>query len=431
MTRSLLSTFALASSALFAAPVEVTFYKDVLPVLQNNCQSCHRPGEAGPMSFLTYEQTRPWAKAIKGAVLTKRMPPWHADPAVGHWRNDRTLKPKDVETLISWVDSGAKPGNKKDAPSAIAWTEGWNIAKPDQVFSMPKEFEVPAEGTVDYVRFVVPMNFTEDKWVKAVEVRPGNRAVVHHVIAYLRPKGSKWLAEAAPYEPIYKVKGKDGGDRFWLVGYAPGMPVPALEEGQAILIPAGADLVLEMHYTPNGKVLTDKTSVGVVFAKEAPKQRVYSSAVVNGSFVIPPGADNHPVEAKARIYREVTLTALQPHMHLRGKAWEFRAVYPTGEKEVLLRVPKYDFNWQLTYYLDKPKVLPVGTVIEATAWYDNSPNNPHNPDPKAEVRWGDQSYEEMLFGAFTLAFDSSTNPKDIFTAPKKPEAAATSGGSEE
>ena len=415
--------FVCTAVGLSAAKQEVTFYKDVLPVLQQNCQSCHRPGEAAPMPFLTYEQTRPWAKAVKEATATKRMPPWHADPAYGHFRNDRSLSEKDLATLVAWADTGAKPGNKKDAPKEIVWSEGWNIPKPDYVIAMPEAFEVPEKGVVDYVRFVLPTNLTEDKWVKAVEVRPGNRAVVHHVIAYIRPKGGKWLAGAEAGKPIFKVKNSDGGEREWLVGYAPGMPSPSLEKDQGILMPAGSDIVLEMHYTPNGKPAKDLTRVGVLFASEVPKQRVLATAVVNSKFTIPAGAANHPVEGKFTIHSPMLLTSLTPHMHLRGKAFQFRAVYPTGEKETLLNVPKYDFNWQITYFFKDPKVLQAGTVIEATGWYDNSPNNPHNPDPSVDVKWGDQSFEEMLFGAFTVAFDASADPKKLFAAPKKPAPA--------
>lgn len=422
-----LAVLALSASSLFAGSQNVTFYKDVLPILQQNCQGCHRPGEAAPMSLLTYEQARPWAKAIKEAVATRRMPPWHADSSIGHFRNDRTLKSADIEKLVSWADNGAKPGNKKDALPDLEWTEGWNIPKPDYILTLPVTFEVPATGVVDYVRFIMPTAFTEDKWVSAMEVRPGNRAVVHHVVAYIRPKDSKWLAGAAPGVPIFKTKSSDGGGREWLVGYAPGMPTPRIEQGQAVLIPAGADIVLEMHYTPNGKAMTDRTSVGVVFAKDPPRERLYSSAVANMKFTIPPGAGNHPVEGQFKIHHQMKLTALQPHMHLRGKAFEFRAVYPTGEKEVLLRVPKYDFNWQITYELKEPKVLPAGTVIEATGWFDNSANNPHNPDATVEVKWGDQSFEEMMFGVFVVAFDANANLKEMFSAPKKPAAPPPAG----
>ena len=429
-----------AASLAAAAPKSagpVTFYRDVLPVLQEHCQTCHRSGEAAPMAFTTYKETRPWAKAIRESVSAKRMPPWFADPHVGKFANDRTLPADAMAVLVKWADTGAAEGEAKDAPPRRAFVDGWNIGKPDKVLEMPQEFEVPATGTIEYTYFVIPSGFTEDTWISGAEVRPGNRKVVHHVIAFVREPGSKWLKDARPGEPFVpkKSNGESGGGGMggqFLVGYAPGYPPEAYKPGQAKLVKAGSDIVLQMHYTANGKADKDRTHIGMVLAKEPPREKLFTFAVADTKFVIPPGADNHRVEAKLTLQEETTVVSMMPHMHLRGKAFEYRAVYPTGEKQDLLRVPRYDFNWQLTYTPEKPLVLPKGTVLECTAWYDNSPNNKHNPDPKAEVRFGDQSWEEMMFGFFNVAVAPDKNPADLVRPKKKPAAAqAASGGGTE
>lgn len=379
-------------------PAAPTFYKDVLPILQAKCQGCHRPGEAAPMSFLTYEQTRPFSAAIRQAVVTKKMPPWGADPAHGKFANDPTLTPAETQTLLAWIDAKSPAGDPKHAPAPRPFIEGWNIGQPDMVVAMPKPYAVPSTGTIEYTRFIIPLNFTEDRWVSAAEVRPGNRAVVHHVIAYLREPGSPWLQGAPAGQPIVKVAKSDGGPRSSLAGYAPGVPQLPGVDGRARLVKAGTDIVLEMHYTTNGKPAEDLTKVGIVFAKEPPREIISGFSAVEGRFVIPPGAPAHEVTSKWTVPRPVRLTGLTPHMHLRGKDFQYIAKYPTGETEILLKVPRYDFNWQHTYVLAQPKLLPAGTVIECTAHFDNSPNNPFNPDPKSEVRWGDQSWEEMMIG---------------------------------
>ena len=416
-----------------ATPTPVNFSKDVMPILQRNCQGCHRPGEAAPMPLLSYQQARPWAKAIKEAVRVKRMPPWFADAAHGKFANDRSLSQNEIDTLIAWADAGAPEGNPKDLPKPVEFVEGWNIGRPDAVFEMPNDFAVSERGTIEYQYVVIPTNFTEDRWVKMAEVRPGTRSVVHHVIAFVRPPGSSWLKDAQPGVPFVPQRGRraegrntEGGDGLadveLLVGYAPGLPEVRLESGQAKLIRAGSDLVFQLHYTTNGKASADRTKIGVVFAKEPPRQRIYTtSAATNSRFVIPPGAANHQVEAQATFQLPATLVWMMPHMHLRGKDFEYRAVYPTGEKEVLLRVPKYDFNWQLGYRLSDPLPIPAGTRIECTAHFDNSPNNAANPDASKEVKWGDQSWEEMMIGWMDLAIDPSINARDIFRA-KKPAA---------
>jgi hypothetical protein len=374
------------------------------------------------MSFLTYKETRPWAKAIREAVRLRKMPPWYADPHVGNFANDRSMTAAEIETLVRWADAGAPEGDPKDAPERVPFVQGWNIGKPDLVVEMPAEFAVPASGTIEYTYFVVPTGFTEDRWVRQAEIRPGNRRVVHHVIAFIREPGSKWLKDAKPGVPYVPQKRDPNGGAFggqWLVGYAPGFVPDMLAPGQARLVKAGSDIVLQMHYTANGKPERDRSRVGIVFATEPPKQRVYTLAAGTDEFVIPPGADNHRVDASIKLDQDVEITALIPHMHLRGKAFEYRIAYPDGRKETVLRVPKYDFNWQLTYVPRKPIRLAKGTVVESSAWYDNSPNNPNNPDPKAEVRFGDQSWEEMMIGFFNVAFDPSIRLQDLVVRPKK------------
>ncbi len=426
---------AAAGLAANTGSTQVTYYKDVLPVLQKNCQNCHRPGEAAPMAFLTYESTRPYAKAIKAAVLTKKMPPWYADAHYGKFANDRTLAQTEVNTLVAWVDSGAKPGEAKEAPPPVQFTEGWAIPKPDVVLSTA-DFEIPATGTIDYQYVVVPTNFKEDRYVQFAEARPGDRERIHHIIAFIREPGSQWLKEAKPGVPFVPAaaareqqnrpegqqqrRGGDGGGQGdFLCGYAPGAPPQTLKPGQAKLVKAGSHLVLQMHYTANGKPGHDVSRIGLVFSKEPPTQRIVTLAAVNPKFAIPPGDPNYEVESKITLQADSTLVGLLPHMHLRGKDFEFRVTYPTGEKETLLRVPKYDFSWQLWYVLDQPKVLPAGSTIECTAHFDNSPNNPANPDPTKEVRFGEQSWDEMMIGFFDVAVDLHQNPMDLMRAKKK------------
>lgn len=395
-----------------------TFSKDVAPIVQQHCQSCHRPGEAAPFSLLTYKQARPWASSIKEAVQIRKMPPWFADPHYGKFANDRTMSQRDIDTIVAWVNAGAPEGNPNDLPKPLLFVDGWNIGKPDLAVTMPAKFEIPAAGTIDYQYILVPLNLTEDKWVQAAEVRPGNRALVHHVIAYVRPPGSNWMKGAQPGIPYVPKKGEGGSGEF-LVGYAPGMPPDALPDGQAKLIKAGSDIILQLHYTANGKPGTDQTTVGVVYSKVPVKERVYTIAAQNNKFVIPPGDPNYEVKSSFEFGEEARVTMLMPHMHLRGKDFLFKATYPTGESQVLLSVPHYDFNWQLIYNPKQDIVMPKGSKIECVAHFDNSPNNPANPDATKEVRYGDQSWEEMMFGFFNVAIDANKDIRSIMP-PRKP-----------
>ncbi len=425
----------LLTGLLAATTAPITFHKDVAPILQKRCQGCHRPGETAPMSLLTYEQTRPWAKAIREVVLSKRMPPWFADPNHGKFSNDRSLPQAEIATLAAWADGGARAGDPKDAPQPLEFAEGWSIGKPDVVLEMPLEFPVPAEGTIDYRFITIPTGFTEDRWVQAAEMRPTDRSVVHHAVVFVREPGSRALRglepgravpirNSAPSAAAREKLIDDGAARLAidpeiLSVYVPGTSGQVWKPGQAKLIKAGSDLVLQMHYTSNGKPVADRTRVGLIFAAQPPAQRVFSMVATNQKFRIPPGAPAHRVEARFTLEEPATLSAFFPHMHVRGKAFEYRAVYPGGETAVLLRVPSYDFNWQLFYYPEKPIALPKGTRLECTAWFDNSPNKPGNPDPTAEVFWGDQSWEEMAAGFMDFVVDAAADPRQLFV-PKKP-----------
>ncbi|MFY9572727.1 MAG: cytochrome c [Blastocatellia bacterium] len=362
----------------------VTFARDVAPILFNNCVQCHRPGEIAPMSLLTFKEARPWARSIKEKVATGVMPPWHADPHVGEFANDRRLSQKDIDTLVAWVDQGAQEGNPKDLPPAPKFLEGWNIGNPDAVFYLPQEYPVPASGVVEYKYFKVPTNFKEDKWIQAAEIRPGVRGVVHHIIVFAqKPNEAQRL----------------------IVGYAPGEQPAVISKGLARKIPAGSDLIFQVHYTPNGTEVKDKSYVGLVFAKEPPKAEMVTRPVMNARFVIPPGDPNYQVESSYTFAQDAHIHSLMPHMHLRGKDFIFKATFPDGTSKVILSVPKYDFAWQTYYVLKQPLAAPKGTRLDCLAHFDNSEKNRFNPDPKKEVRWGDQTWEEMMIGWMSFTFD--------------------------
>jgi hypothetical protein len=390
------SFIALMPSPASAAP---TFSKDVAPILYKSCVECHRPSAMAPMSLLTFDDARPWARAIKQKVARREMPPWGADPAVGKFLNDPSLSQAEIDTISAWVDGGAPEGNRADLPPAPHFTEGWSIGKPDLVFKMLEPFNVPADGTIPYVYITVPTNLKEDIWIRGVQLKPTDRRVVHHIISDL-VEGNGQPPDPAPKLTRDRSR-KDipGG----IGGLVPGRLYGLYEEGVARKIPAGADIVLQMHYTTIGQAVTDQTEIGVVLAKEPPtKLRVEGGgSIPNNSFVIPPNAANHEVTAKKTFDKDTYLTQMYPHMHVRGKDVQYKLVYPDGREELLLSVPRYDFNWQMSYRLAEPKFIPKGSTIVVTAHYDNSRANKFNPDPGAEVRWGDQTWEEMLIGYFS------------------------------
>src|SRR5271165_4309671 len=401
-----------------------TFARDVAPIIQKNCQVCHRPGEIGPFSLLTFEQARPWAAAIKEAVKAKKMPPWFADPRYGHFSNSTALTPAEISTIAAWAEAGAPKGDLKQMPPQPEFFEGWAIGKPDLVFELPKPYEVPATGVVDYQHVIVPTGFTKDTWVQAAEVRPTDRAVVHHIIAFIREPQSNWFKGQKPGEFFIAPQVKTEADpdtsalpSDFLVGYAPGQPAEILRPGQAKLIKAGSDIIFQVHYTPNGKPVSDRTKLGIVLAKEPPKERVLTLSATNGTFKIPPGNPNYRVDAEFDIRSSVKLSGLHPHMHGRGKDFEYKVVYPTGETQTLLSVPHFNWHWQNWYTLEEPILLPAGTKIECIAHFDNSPNNPYNADPTKAVVWGEQSWDEMMVGFFNLVFDANLPVEDVL--PKK------------
>ncbi len=363
---------------------EITFAKHVSRILQDRCAECHHPGTAAPFSLLTYEDARNWAEPIKETVVERRMPPWNADPRHGSFANDLRMKGEEIDTLLAWIDNGMPLGDPQDLPPPREFAAGWLIDQPDVVLAMPEEYTVPATGTVEYQYFVTPTNFTEDVWVQASEARPGNRAVVHHIIAFVREKGVKGTKNL----PM-------------VAGFAPGEEPMVFPAGTGFKVPAGSEIVWQVHYTPTGKVETDRCEVGLVLCKERPPRQVRGGGAFNFSFQIPPGDGNYRVESKAEFSKDVELLSLMPHMHLRGKDFQYTAVYPDGRREVLLSVPKYDFNWQHRYRFAQPPRLPKGTILECVAHFDNSADNPANPDPNKTVRWGDQTWEEMMIGWYS------------------------------
>jgi hypothetical protein len=408
--------------AAIAAPnaaTSPTFNKDVLPILQKNCQGCHRPGEAVPMSLLNYNEARPWAKAIKTAVVSRKMPPWFAESKYGHFANDRTLSAADVATLASWADSGAPEGDAKDKPAPLTFHEGWNI-NPDIVIEMPNEFKLPAKGTIDYQYILVKGNFSEDFWVREAEMRAGNSKVVHHMKAWVRPPGSHWMKDAVPgvaYTAMELGKNDMSEGNDILGKYNPGLGAQSFDvDGSAKFVPKGSDIVFEMHYTANGEATTDRSKLGLVIAKSDPTTRYFTSYGPSAyNLVIPPGDHNAEVVSEVTVGAEAKLVYVQPHMHLRGKDYEIRVIYPTGESETVFR-GKFDFDWQLGYDLAKPLLLPKGTRVLGISHFDNSPNNPFNPDPAKQVRWGFQNWDEMSNCFMGLVVDLKTDPAKVFYA---------------
>jgi mono/diheme cytochrome c family protein len=425
---------ALAQSAA-GAP---TFAKDVAPILYQHCTVCHRPGEVAPMSLLTYQSARPYARAIAARVSNGTMPPWHADPAHGEFANDRRLSAAEKDTILKWVSGGTPEGDAADLPAAPTYPDGWSVGAPDAVFAMQESYPVKASGTIDYKYFEVPTNFTEDKWIQAFEVKAGTPSVVHHVIVYARAPRRERPA-GAPAQPQQRREGPitmapnmdipddvkanearqdEGNDRpapegglgSFVGGFVPGFGSRVFPDGMPVRLPAGSTLVFQMHYTANGKPAEDRTRIGFVFAKEKPKNETIMAALLNQNFTLPAGAADTRVDAEMTINQPLTLYSLTPHTHVRGKRWQVEARYPDGRSEILLAVPNYDFNWQTEYIFKTPLKLPKGSVLHTSAWYDNSAGNKSNPDPSATVHWGEQTWEEMQFTAFTFSLDPQPRP---------------------
>jgi len=394
------------------------FFPDVSPILERHCQSCHRPGEAAPMALVSYTDVRPYARAIREAVLRRTMPPWFADAPPGHFANDPRLTNAEIDTIRRWADGGAPSG--RTAASSKQWREGWAIDTPDAIVEMPVAVKVPAKGDLGYQHIIVPTGFTTDKWVTSLEVRPGSRAHVHHAVVFVRPPRSVWL-RGQPVGELFTAQGQALAglstlDEAFGV-YLPGAGPMILPPGTAKRIPAGSDLIFQIHYTTNGTPAADRTRIGFVFAKTPPHTRHYSLSIAQGKFEIPPNAPSHPVQAEFTVHTSTEIYALAPHMHLRGKSMRVKAVDPDDTERQLLNVPRYDFNWQLSYRPSKPIPLTRGTKLIVDAVFDNSPANPRNPDPSATVRWGEQSWEEMAVCFVDFLLPLPISPNQIFRSP--------------
>ncbi|HEY4308453.1 MAG TPA: redoxin domain-containing protein [Pirellulales bacterium] len=382
---------------------EITYSKDIATILNDNCVACHRSGQIGPFPLTSYDEVAGWAEMIHEVVSEQRMPPWHADPRFGHFRNDAKLSDQAKEQIFQWVSAGAPEGDPRDLPPAPRFVDGWMIPTPDQVVYMrDKPFEVPAQGTVEYQRFVVDPGWTEDKWIKAIECHPGNTAVVHHIIVYVVPPG------VTPIGAAGRVQSN------WLGAFAPGLRPEVLDDGLARYVSKGSKLLFEMHYTANGSPQQDRSFTGFVFADpKSVKKEVAVQNAGNFTFKIPPHEANYPVEADYQFRQDTLILTLSPHLHVRGKDFLYELLYPDGKKETLLSVPRYDFGWQTTYELAEPKVAPRGSTLHCTAHFDNSEDNLANPDPNAEVHWGEQTWEEMMFGWFEMALVNQDLTKPV------------------
>jgi hypothetical protein len=409
-----------------APPPGPTFNKDILPIIESRCQTCHRPGEIGPMPLITYEQAKPWAKAIQEQVLTRKMPPWFADKCCGQFSTNPSLKPEEIALIDTWVKAGAPEGKKKDIRPLLKWTNNWRIDGPSVVVSLPHPFEVPANSTIDYQYVILPVDLPEDRWASAVEIHPTDRSIVHHAVVYLRTRESKWLRDVPPltmYSPkpgsITPEQLEAQAESDILAVYTPGSPAAVWPSGMGKKLPVHADLVLQIHYTSKKTDARDRTSVGINFLKEPPKQRVLTLQMQNRDIDIPPGDANYHVSISGVMPRDATLISLFPHMHLRGSAFEYSIVQPGGKLETLLRVKPYDFFWQTSYPLKNPRFLPKGTQLLWTGYFDNSANNPRNPDPKAEVKWGEQSWQEMMVGFFDVAVPANVDKVSFFGTPTR------------
>ncbi|MEP6621811.1 MAG: cytochrome c [bacterium] len=405
-----------------------TFAEDVAPILYKNCTTCHRPGGQGPFSLMEYDSAKTRVSEMRDAVDAGYMPPWHAEGPHGTFRNDRRLADADKQTILRWIDGGAKPGDMKALPPQPVYATNWEIGTPDAIVSMSDEFPVPATGTVEYQYFEVPTNFTEDKWITAIEFKPGARQAVHHVIVFAKsppptavamtaPAAAPTPRPAGPPPPPLLIRNRAHDlppepprhDSLhppprqlgaMIGGTAPGTNVMELPAGTALRLRAGTIITFQMHYTARGHAMMDRSSVGFRFAKEPPEEEIRVNSFVNGSFTIPAGAKDVAVPAEIGFGQAVRVWALLPHTHLRGTRWQYKLEKPDGTSEIILDVPRYDFNWQTNYFFAKPLELPAGSKILSTAWYDNSATNKSNPDASKDVKWGDQTWEEMQFTSF-------------------------------
>lgn len=376
-----------------ASATKITYARDISRILQKRCQECHRTGEVAPFALNGYDDAVEHSAMIKEVVVQRRMPPWHADPRWGKFTNDRRLPQEEIDKLVEWIDNGTPLGDKAELPPPREYAQGWQIGKPDLVFQLRKPVKVKASGTVPYKYYIVPTHLKHDVWIQAAEARPGNPGVVHHIIVFFRDGNG----------------GDDGFQDHHLCGTAPGDPPLVLPPGVGRLLPAGSDLVFQMHYTPNGKETTDQSRVGLILYKgphgeTTPKISARTKGVMNTQFQIPPNNPSYKVESNFEFTDDAKIYQLMPHMHWRGKDFLYELKYPNGTKQTILSVPQYDFGWQNTYRLEQPVAVPKGTTLHCVAHFDNSKDNPANPDPKKAVRWGDQTWEEMMIGWVTYSW---------------------------
>ena len=399
-----------------ATDAEVTYYNRIAHIFERRCVECHREGDIAPFALREYDEVAGWSEMIEEVVREQRMPPWHASPEFGEFDNDRRLSDEEKQAIYQWVADGAPEGDPADRPKPREFVTGWQLPRaPYAIYTIqPEPFEVQAEGEIEYQWFEVDLGFDEDKWVAGVEILPGNRAVVHHILAFIRAADAVGRAEA---------------DRGFFAGYVPGLRAKMLPPGMAKLLPAGSRLAFQVHYTPVGSVQLDQSQIGLIFVdREEVTHRVISTSAMNHRFEIPPGASNHRTEANSRrIPWDSRLLSMSPHMHLRGKSFRYEAIYPDGRSEVLLDVPRYDFNWQTEYRLADAVELPAESRLHAVAHFDNSSANLSNPDPNASVYWGDQTWDEMMIGYFMIAVPVDAPvamPESILRTPAQALAAA-------
>ncbi|MEJ2131410.1 MAG: hypothetical protein P8Y95_07275, partial [Gammaproteobacteria bacterium] len=370
--------------------LEISYAETVAPMLVANCMPCHRNGGIAPWAMTSHAMVRGFAPMIREVVRTKRMPPWHADPHIGAFKDARVLTLEQTRNLVHWIEAGAQRGEGPDPLEEAAKREwlDWPMGEPDLIVDIPA-FQLPATGVIDYQYPIVPSGLEEGVWVRAAQVLPGDRSVVHHVIAGFGT--GERISGAAVF-------------RNHLATYAPGVEPERYPEDSGIYVPGGAHFVFQMHYTTSGRATTDASRLGLYFADEAPRYYLRHRAMIDPTIRIPPHVKRHSDSVYYLFDRDVVLYGLFPHAHYRGRASGFKAIYPDGREEDLLSVPRYDFNWQRFYDFERPKALPAGTRLVHTTTWDNSAQNPANPDPEREVPWGLQSWDEMLYGGFTFRY---------------------------
>jgi hypothetical protein len=412
---------AAGSKALHGQPAAApTFNKDILPILQQRCQSCHTSGEIGPMPLTSHTEVRPWARAIRESVKLRKMPPWFADPEHGEFANDPRLTEREISLIDAWVQAGAPEGEKPHS-RGTAVSPAALQSSPNLFITAPSSVTIPANAVIDYKYIVLQVPFKFDRWVRGVWIRPSDRSVVHHAVLYIRDAASPWLRDAkpgVPYAPPRNdaeavLRSRDTTEEVLAV-YTPGARATLFPEGMAKKIPAGADLVLQMHYTSKKTSASDTPAVGLMLTSQTPAKRILTLQMGRDDLRIPPGEANYRASVSGTLPGDALLIGMFPHMHLRGVAFDFDIVGPGGYIEPLLKVKPYNFNWQLNYVLKQPRLLRKGTRLRWTGYFDNSANNPFNPDPAAEVKWGEQSWEEMMIGFFDVAVDPSTDKHEFF-----------------